>query len=83
MISVIGRRTGAVKDVVQTEDVVIQFSNDTTVRISSEEIKGRGYVFTITWDAPKSIRLEDCVNLGKSNNYLLHRAETRGALRDF
>ncbi|KAJ2938463.1 hypothetical protein O0L34_g12903 [Tuta absoluta] len=71
VIAVIGRRTGAIKDVVQDGDVVIQFANDTTVRISVEEIAGakRGQLLTFTWEAPKSVRLEDCVNLGSSHWY--------------
>ncbi|XP_053611423.1 myogenesis-regulating glycosidase-like isoform X2 [Plodia interpunctella] len=71
VISVIGRRTGAIKDVVQDEDVVIQFAKDTTVRISTEEVaeERRGQVITLTWEAPKGERLEDCVNLGSKHWY--------------
>lgn len=66
MISVIGRRTSGIKDIVQDGDIVIQFTNDTTVRINVEEVAGvrSGLVITVTWEAPKSQRLEDCINLG-------------------
>ncbi|KAH9640194.1 hypothetical protein HF086_008430 [Spodoptera exigua] len=69
VIAVVGRRTGAIKDVVEDGDVVIQFSNDTTVRISSEEVVGErnGYIITFTWEAPKGVSLEDCVNLDQNN----------------
>lgn len=68
VIAVVGRRTGAIKDVVEDGDVVIQFENETTVRISNEEIAGdkKGYILTFTWQAPKGVGLEDCVNLGKN-----------------
>lgn len=71
VITVIGRHAGAIKDVVQDGDVVIQFSNDTTVRISAEDIAGEksGQVITLTWEAPKTVKLEDCVNLGKNLDY--------------
>lgn len=70
VLAVIGRRTGAVKDVVQNDDVVLQFANDTTVRINIDQvIGGKGQVFTLTWEAPKNVRLEDCVNLGTRHWY--------------
>ncbi|XP_026728034.1 uncharacterized protein LOC113494086 [Trichoplusia ni] len=71
VIAVVGRQAGAIKDVVQDGDVVIQFANDTTVRISNEEIAGerRGYLLTFTWEAPKTVKLEDCVNLGTHHWY--------------
>jgi hypothetical protein len=67
VITVIGRLAGAAKDVVQDDDVIIQFANDTSVRISSEEVRGErpGQLLTVTWQAPKTVKLEDCVNLGK------------------
>lgn len=63
----IGRTTGEIKDIVENGDVVIQFANDTTCRLTAEEIVGdkTGHVLTVTWEAPKTVRLEDCVNLGK------------------
>lgn len=72
VISVIGRRTGTIKDVVQDGDVVIQFANDTTVRIAVEAVAGArtGQIITITWEAPKGIRLEDCINLG--NDFVIY-----------
>lgn len=66
MVAVIGRRTGAIKDVVQDGDVVIQFANETTVRISTDIIEdGKGQLLTVTWESPKTLRLEDCINLGE------------------
>lgn len=46
---------------------MIQFTDDTTVRINVEEVTGvrSGLVVTLTWEAPKSQRLEDCINLGE------------------
>ncbi|KAM3958507.1 myogenesis-regulating glycosidase [Aphomia sociella] len=71
VITVIGRRTGPVKDVVENGDVVIQFSNDTTLRISVEKMDGKrsGHVLSLAWEAPKDVRLEDCVNLGAKHWY--------------
>ncbi|XP_075979494.1 myogenesis-regulating glycosidase-like isoform X2 [Anticarsia gemmatalis] len=71
VIAVIGRRTGAIIDQVTTGDVVIQFANSTTLRISSEEVAGErsGHVITLTWDAPKNVTMEDCVNLGAYHWY--------------
>ncbi|XP_063627404.1 myogenesis-regulating glycosidase-like [Cydia splendana] len=68
VVAVIGRRTGAIKDVVQDGDVVIQFANDTSMRVSVEAAGG-GQILTITWEAPKGMRLEDCVNLGSRHWY--------------
>ncbi|XP_063829756.1 myogenesis-regulating glycosidase-like [Ostrinia nubilalis] len=71
VITVIGRHAGTIKDVVQDGDIVIQFANDTTVRISNEDIAGerKGQVITVTWEAPKTVKLEDCVNLGSNKWY--------------
>ncbi|XP_059062090.1 myogenesis-regulating glycosidase-like [Achroia grisella] len=71
VITVIGRRTGPARDVVQNGDVVIQFSNDTTLRMSVEKIEGnrKGYVLSLAWEAPKNTRLEDCINLGSKHWY--------------
>ncbi|XP_037292253.1 myogenesis-regulating glycosidase [Manduca sexta] len=71
VISVIGRLTGTVKDMVKNGDVVIQFSNDTTLRLNAQEIAGekKGHVITVRWEAPKTVRLEDCANLGLGHWY--------------
>ncbi|CAH0399609.1 unnamed protein product [Chilo suppressalis] len=70
VITVIGRHAGAAKDVVQDDDAIIQFANDTSVRISSERVaEEKGLLLTLTWEAPKTVKLEDCVNLGSNNWY--------------
>ncbi|KAJ0175335.1 hypothetical protein K1T71_009476 [Dendrolimus kikuchii] len=71
IIAVIGRSASAIRDVVQGGDTIIQFQNETTLRINTEDIVGitHGYVVTFTWAAPKYTRLEDCVNLGTHHWY--------------
>ncbi|XP_004925059.1 myogenesis-regulating glycosidase [Bombyx mori] len=71
VISVIGRRTSGIKDIIQNGDVLIQFKNDTTVRISVEHIAGerKGHLLSFAWKTTKNTRLEDCANLGTDSWY--------------
>ncbi|XP_046966921.1 myogenesis-regulating glycosidase-like [Vanessa cardui] len=49
----------------------ITFSNNITLSITNEKVStpNEGVVLTVTWQAPTSTRLADCIELGSSNWY--------------
>ncbi|XP_039758521.1 myogenesis-regulating glycosidase-like [Pararge aegeria] len=67
----IGRYAGVATGSVVDEDLLVYFSNNVSVRISSRQIQvpKRGTVISVAWRAPTNARLIDCLNLGTNNWY--------------
>ncbi|CAH2258723.1 jg5405 [Pararge aegeria aegeria] len=73
----IGRYAGVATGSVVDEDLLVYFSNNVSVRISSSQIQvpKRGTVISVAWRAPTNALLIDCLNLELYSGLSNHRKD--------